>query len=69
MRPEDSVGGTLWDMWIEANRTLRFIGSDEIESFLGNEMLQAAVKYQLEALGELTRRLPDNYRALHLEVP
>jgi uncharacterized protein with HEPN domain len=48
---------------------LRFVGDTTFEEYLGNEVLQAAVERRIEIIGEAARRISDELKTLHPEIP
>ncbi len=51
-----------------AERIARYIGDGEA-AFQRDEKTQDAVIRNFEVIGEATKRVPDDYRALHPEIP
>lgn len=59
----------LWDMLDAARSVLRFVGETTFEGYLRNEVLQAAVERRIEIIGEAARRVSDEFKELHPEIP
>ena len=51
-----------------ANRIEQYLGQDK-EVFLRNTMMQDAVIRNFEVIGEAAKRIPEQFRVLHAEVP
>jgi uncharacterized protein with HEPN domain len=51
-----------------ADRIERYLGQDR-EAFLRNTMVQDAVIRNFEVIGEAAKRIPEQFRVLHAEVP
>ncbi len=69
MPPADRDASYLSDM-LQAGRAIQdFIAGVDLNRFLGNNMLQAAVERKVEILGEAARLLSEGFKKAHPEVP
>jgi uncharacterized protein with HEPN domain len=59
----------LWDMLVAAEKVQRFLESKTFEDFLKDEMLRAAVERNLEIVGEAARRVSEELKQEHPEIP
>ena len=60
---------TLLDIATAARLVQTFIRGLEKEAFLNDHKTQSAVLYQLIVMGEAVKRLSDELRAQHLDIP
>jgi uncharacterized protein with HEPN domain len=60
---------TLLDIAKAARLVQAFIQGPEKEAFLNDYKTQSAVLYQLIVMGEAVKRLSDELRTQHLEIP
>jgi len=51
-----------------ADRIERYLGQDR-EAFLRNTMVQDAVIRNFEVIGEAAKRIPEQFRIVHAEIP
>jgi uncharacterized protein with HEPN domain len=51
-----------------ADRIERYLGQDR-EAFLCNTMVQDAVIRNFEVIGEAAKRIPEQFRVVHAEIP
>ena len=51
-----------------ADRIEQYIGQDR-EAFLRNTMVQDAVIRNFEVIGEAAKRIPEQFRGVHTEIP
>jgi uncharacterized protein with HEPN domain len=51
-----------------ADRIERYLGQDR-EAFLRNTMVQDAVIRNFEVIGEAAKRIPEQFRSVHNEIP
>jgi uncharacterized protein with HEPN domain len=65
--PRDSA--TVLDIARAARLVIEFVRDMDREAFLGDLKTQSAVMHQLLILGEAVKRLSDEFRAGHPEVP
>ena len=59
---------SVLDMLIAAKDVVRFAGTDR-DAYMTNTVTQLAVERLLEIVGEASRRVSDDYKADHPEVP
>lgn len=69
MQPDERDAGYLWDM-VEAGRSIaRFITGLTLATYLQDEVLQAAIERKLEIMGEAARKISQEFRNHHPEIP
>ena len=59
----------LWDMLEAAGRIQDFLKDKTFEDFLRDDMLRAAVERNIEIIGEAARRISDELKQEHPEIP
>jgi uncharacterized protein with HEPN domain len=59
----------LWDMLDAASSVVRFVGNKTFEDYLQDQLLQAAVERKIEMVGEAARRVSDEFKESHAEIP
>lgn len=59
----------LLDIRLSASKALRFIDGLTWEEFESSELHQNAVPHSLEIIGEAARRVSQEFRDLHPEIP
>ena len=64
-----SVADCLRDMIAESQFARRFVSSKSYEEFLEDDLATHATIRAIELIGEACRRLPQDFRAQHPEVP
>jgi uncharacterized protein with HEPN domain len=69
MLPNNRDAGYLWDMLQAARRLQYFTAGLSYEAYLESILLQSAVERQLEILGEAARRMSEDFRQAHPEIP
>ncbi len=73
MRPDERDAAHLWDMLDATRVVVEFVGERRREEFLqpgrDAEMLRLAVARKLEILGEAARRVSEDFRRDHPEIP
>ncbi|MFP4100963.1 HepT-like ribonuclease domain-containing protein [Coleofasciculus sp.] len=69
MQPNSRESGYLWDMLQAAIRLQEFTAGLSYEAYLESILLQSAVERQLEILGEAARRMSEDFRQVHPEIP
>lgn len=67
MRKDNSI--YLEHILERANKIIEFIQGMNENDFLNDEKTQSAVIRELEVIGEATKRISDDYKALHNEIP
>lgn len=65
--PRDDA--TLFDIATAAERIGEFVTGMDKEAFLVDAKTQSAILHQLMVLGEATRRLSEEFRTEHSDVP
>ena len=66
MSRDDAI---VLDILKSAQLVIEFVGSLDKEAFLRDRKTQSAVLHQLLLVGEAAKRLSENYRAAHPEIP
>ena len=66
MSRDDAI---ILDILKSAQLVIEFVGSLDKEAFLRDHKTQSAVLHQLLLVGEAAKRLSENYRAAHPEIP
>jgi uncharacterized protein with HEPN domain len=69
MRPKEGDSAHLWDMLQAAQSVLEFTRGLSLENFQADARTRLAVERSFEILGEAARRLSENFRTEHPEVP
>lgn len=69
MPPTNREAGYLWDMLQAARRIQEFTANLSYEDYLDSILLQSAVERQFEILGEASRRMSEEFRQEHPEIP
>lgn len=59
----------LLDMLLAARKVVQFTDAVPRERFLGDEVQQGAVMYQIQVLGEAARRISPTWKQQHFEIP
>lgn len=59
----------LWDILEAAEKVQHFLKNKTFEDFLEDDMLRAAVERNLEIIGEAARRLSEDLKQEHPEIP
>jgi uncharacterized protein with HEPN domain len=59
----------LWDMLEAAEKIQRFLMNKSFEDFLSDDMMRAAVERNLEIIGEASRRVSEELKQEHPEIP
>ena len=59
----------LWDILEAAEKVQRFLKSKSFGDFLSDDMLRAAVERNLEIIGEASRRVSEEFKQEHPEIP
>lgn len=59
----------LWDMLEAAEKVQRFLKNKTFEDFLIDDLLRSAVERNLEIIGEAARRISDDLKQEHPEIP
>jgi len=69
MRTEDQAVAYLWDMLNAAREVLEFTKDIRRDQYLQDRKLQRAVERSIEIIGEAARRISDDFKAEHQEIP
>lgn len=69
MRPEKGDAAYLWDMLQTARDILEFTQENSFSEYASNKMMRMAVERGFQILGEAARRLSDDFRENHPEIP
>lgn len=69
MQPDERDSGYLWDMLDAARAVQRFTAGVDREAYLSNRMMQLAVERCVQAIGEAARRVSEDFKAAHPEIP
>ena len=67
MRPEDAAN--LWDISDAARRLVAILSGVTRDRFMHDEVVQLSVERLLQNMGEAARRVSDECRSEHPEVP
>ena len=59
----------LWDMLAAAEKVQSFLKNKTFEDFINDDMLRAAVERNLEIIGEAARRISEDLKQEHPEIP
>jgi uncharacterized protein with HEPN domain len=69
MQPEEKDAAYLWDM-LQAAREIRdFIRGKSLEDYLNDLVLQAAIERKVEIVGEAARKVSEEFKEIHPEIP
>jgi uncharacterized protein with HEPN domain len=69
MRPPSHDAAYLWDMLDAARTVLLFIGNRSFPDYLKDQVIQAAVERKIEIIGEAARRVSEEFKSSHPEIP
>ncbi len=69
MLPDDREAGYLWDMHDSARAVQKFVMDVKFEEFLGDRKLQLAIERSVEIIGEAARRISEEFKQAHPEIP
>jgi uncharacterized protein with HEPN domain len=69
MQPEDRDKAYLWDMLDAARAIQEFVREQTLETYLSNRMMRGAVERYIEIIGEAARRVSEDTRQAHPEIP
>lgn len=69
MRPSEREAGYLWDMLDSARTVQGFAAGLRFEEFLHDRKLQLAIERSVEIIGEASRRISDEFKHAHPEIP
>ena len=69
MQPESRDASYVWDM-LDAARTVRgFVKEVDAQFYIQDRKLQMAVERAVEIIGEAARRVSEQFREAHPEIP
>jgi uncharacterized protein with HEPN domain len=69
MRSDERDKAYLWDMLDAALAIQEFVRGRTFEEYLSNRMMRGAVERHIEIIGEAARRLSEDTRQSHSEIP
>ncbi len=59
----------LWDMLDAAPSVIQFAGERTFEDYLDHPVIQAAGERKIEIIGEAARRVSDEFKKSHTDIP
>ncbi|MBI5964448.1 MAG: DUF86 domain-containing protein [Chloroflexi bacterium] len=69
MQPTERDAAYIWDM-LDAARTIQgFMSGVRFEEFLKDRKLQLAIERCVEIIGEASRRVSDEFKTAHSQIP
>ncbi len=69
MQPEKRDAAHLWNLLVAGRRIQEFIAGVGLEEYIRHALLPSAVERQFEILGEETRKVSNEFREKHTEIP
>ena len=69
MRRDKADAGYLWDMLDAAKAVVEFTAGKTLEDYLKDRLLRHAVERVVEIIGEAARKVSDELRGQHPEIP
>ena len=69
MLPDDRDAAHLWDMLDAARAVEEFTSPVKFGQYLEDRKLRMAVERAVEIIGEAARRVSDDFRGVHPEIP
>lgn len=69
MPPEDRNTAYLWDLVQTSREILAFVEGKTFKDYAQDRMLQMATERGLQILGDAARRLSEDFRASHPDIP
>ncbi|MBU2609335.1 MAG: DUF86 domain-containing protein [Chloroflexi bacterium] len=69
MLPIERDAAYLWDMLDSARTIQEFMAGMRFEEFLRDRKLQLAIERCVEIIGEASRRISDDLKNTHPEIP
>jgi uncharacterized protein with HEPN domain len=69
MSPDRDDRAYLWDMWTAARAVRSFVQGRSFAEYESELMLRSAVERQVEIIGEAARRISQDLRETHPEIP
>lgn len=69
MQPDEHDLSYLWDMLRAAKEVQAFVKGKSLDDYLGDYVLQAAVERKVEIIGEAARKVSQDFKDAHAEIP
>jgi uncharacterized protein with HEPN domain len=69
MLPDERDAGYLWDMLDSARTVQGFVSGLRFQEFLSDRKLQLAIERCVEIVGEASRRISQEFKQAHPEIP
>lgn len=69
MPPEKRDPALLWDILNTAKKAIKSIEGLELKDYLANENLRLTVERRIEIIGEAARRVSEDFRNNHPNIP
>lgn len=69
MLPEDRDAALLWDMREATRDIVIFMQGVEFAHFAADKMRRYAIERQLVVIGEAAKRVSENFKQAHPEIP
>ncbi|MEW6285588.1 MAG: DUF86 domain-containing protein [Chloroflexota bacterium] len=69
MKPNERDVSYLWDMLEAARNIGKFLTGVKYGTYSKNKMIQSAVERQLEIIGEAAKRVSNEFKEAHPEIP
>lgn len=69
MRPEDRDAALIWDILNACYEVREFVKNCTYHEFENNKILRYAVERQIIVIGEASRKLSENFKAAHTDIP
>ncbi len=69
MPPDQRDPAYFWDMLEASEKIQNYLGNKTFEDFCRDEMLQDAVMRNLGIIGEAARRISEDFKQEHPEIP
>lgn len=69
MRPDERDAANLLDMLQAAEKVRRFVQGKTQDAFIADEVLRDAVERNVEIIGEAARKVSEDFRNQHPEIP
>jgi uncharacterized protein with HEPN domain len=69
MKANERNAAYLWDMLDSARKICDFTRGINIQEYLKDQMMQLAIERLIEIMGEAARRISDDFKESHPEIP
>lgn len=69
MRPDERDAAYVWDMVDAARMVRQIVAALTIEDYLQRRTIQLAIERSVEIIGEAARKISDDFRNAHPEIP